>query len=40
MVRLRREGNNQGKEVPEIILLNSYDGSSNYQMNPGIFRFH
>jgi len=39
MVRLRREGNNQGKEVPEIILLNSHDGSSSYQMIPGIFRF-
>lgn len=29
---------NCGKEVPEIILLNSHDGSSSYQMI-GIFRF-
>ncbi|MDO1698258.1 DUF932 domain-containing protein, partial [Escherichia coli] len=25
--------------VPEIILLNSHDGSSSYQMLPGMFRF-
>ncbi|MDV1381624.1 DUF932 domain-containing protein, partial [Klebsiella michiganensis] len=24
---------------PEIILLNSHDGSSSYQMIPGMFRF-
>ncbi len=34
MVRLRREGANKGTEVPEIILLNSHDGSSSYQMIP------
>lgn len=28
-----------GKQVPEIILLNSHDGSSSYQMLPGLFRF-
>ncbi|CNL29131.1 TPA: DUF932 domain-containing protein [Yersinia enterocolitica] len=39
MLRLRREGQIQGKEVPEIILLNSHDGSSSYQMIPGMFRF-
>ncbi|HGV4075176.1 TPA: DUF932 domain-containing protein [Enterobacter kobei] len=39
MVRLRREGANKGTEVPEIILLNSHDGSSSYQMIPGMFRF-
>ena len=39
MLRLRREGNINGQEVPEIILLNSHDGSSSYQMIPGIFRF-
>lgn len=27
-----------GKQVPEIILLNSHDGSSSYQMLPGLFR--
>lgn len=41
MLRLRREdmivsGN---KEVPEIVLLNSHDGSSSYQMMPGMFRY-
>ena len=39
MLRLRREGHINGQEVPEIILLNSHDGSSSYQMIPGIFRF-
>ncbi|MGA8122490.1 DUF932 domain-containing protein [Rouxiella badensis] len=39
MLRLRREGQITGKEVPEIILLNSHDGSSSYQMIPGMFRF-
>lgn len=37
MLRLRREGHINGQEVPEIILLNSHDGSSSYQMIPGIF---
>ncbi|AYY47156.1 DUF945 domain-containing protein (plasmid) [Citrobacter freundii] len=39
MMRLRRAGQITGKEVPEIILLNSHDGSSSYQMIPGMFRF-
>ncbi|WP_223510235.1 DUF932 domain-containing protein [Rahnella sp. GSA61A] len=39
MLRLRRERQITGSEVPEIILLNSHDGSSSYQMLPGIFRF-
>jgi hypothetical protein len=39
MLRLRRENQIVGKEVPEIILLNSHDGSSSYQMIPGLFRF-
>lgn len=39
MLRLRREKNIVGTEVPEIILLNSHDGSSSYQMIPGMFRF-
>lgn len=37
MLRFRREGQIKGKEVPEIILLNSHDGSSSYQMIPGLF---
>lgn len=39
MLRLRREGQIGRDEVPEIILLNSHDGSSSYQMIPGMFRF-
>ncbi|WJV56212.1 DUF932 domain-containing protein (plasmid) [Pectobacteriaceae bacterium CE70] len=39
MLRLRREQQITSSEVPEIILLNSHDGSSSYQMLPGIFRF-
>ncbi|MEE9688084.1 MULTISPECIES: DUF932 domain-containing protein [unclassified Enterobacter] len=38
MLRLRRAGQITGHLVPEIILLNSHDGSSSYQMLPGIFR--
>lgn len=38
MLRLRREGQRTGNQVPEIILLNSHDGSSSYQMLPGLFR--
>lgn len=39
MLRLRREDQIAGKQVPEIILLNSHDGPSSYQMLPGLFRF-
>ncbi|ECG3146343.1 DUF945 domain-containing protein [Salmonella enterica subsp. enterica serovar Weybridge] len=39
MLRLRRSGQITGAEVPEIIMLNSHDGSSSYQMIPGMFRF-
>lgn len=38
MLRLRRHDQITGKEVPEIILLNSHDGSSSYKMIPGMFR--
>ena len=38
MLRLRREGQITGQQVPEIILLNSHDGTSSYQMLPGLFR--
>jgi hypothetical protein len=38
MLRLRRTGQITGKQVPEIILLNSHDGTSSYQMLPGLFR--
>lgn len=39
MLRLRRRDAITGTEVPEIILLNSHDGSSSYQTIPGMFRF-
>ncbi|CAD5570866.1 YubP [Escherichia coli] len=39
MLRLHREGHINEIEVPEIVLLNSHDDSSSYQMIPGIFRF-
>ncbi|EJZ3144699.1 DUF945 domain-containing protein [Escherichia coli] len=38
MLRLHRAGQLTGHQVPEIILLNSHDGSSSYQMLPGLFR--
>lgn len=38
LLRLRRAGQITGKQVPEIILLNSHDGSSSYQVLPGLFR--
>nr|WP_314266778.1 DUF932 domain-containing protein [uncultured Moellerella sp.] len=38
MLRLRRHDQITGIQVPEIILLNSHDGSSSYQMLPGLFR--
>ncbi|MFK3711557.1 DUF932 domain-containing protein [Leclercia adecarboxylata] len=38
LLRLRRHDQIAGKEVPEIILLNSHDGSSSYKMIPGMFR--
>ena len=39
MVRLRHASQIEGKEANEIILLNSHDGSSSYQMLAGVFRF-
>jgi len=39
MVRLRHINNlSNGHEVPEIVLLNSHDGTSSYQLMSGIFR--
>lgn len=38
LLRLRRHDQVNGQEVPEIILLNSHDGSSSYQMIPGMYR--
>jgi hypothetical protein len=39
MVRLRHTSQIEGAEANEIILLNSHDGSSSYQMLAGVFRF-
>ncbi len=38
LVRLRRSGQITQTEVQEIVLLNSHDGSSSYQMLPGWYR--
>jgi len=38
MLRLRRAGQINGQQVPEIIILNSHDGASSFQRLPGIFR--
>jgi hypothetical protein len=39
MVRLRHASQINSKEANEIILLNSHDGTSSYQMMSGMFRF-
>lgn len=39
MLRLRHAGQINGAEANEIILLNSHDGTSSYQMLAGMFRF-
>src|SRR5512145_6491 len=39
MLRLRRADQILAPETPEIILINSHDGTSSYQMLAGMFRF-
>jgi len=39
MLRLRHESQINGDEANEIILINSHDGTSSYQMLAGMFRF-
>jgi len=39
MLRLRHASQIDGTEANEIILLNSHDGTSSYQMLAGMFRF-
>jgi hypothetical protein len=39
MIRLRHATQINGAEADEIIMLNSHDGSSSYQMIAGMFRF-
>lgn len=38
MLRLRRVGQINDQQVPEIIILNSHGGESSFQLLPGIFR--
>ncbi|WP_404991843.1 DUF932 domain-containing protein [Cupriavidus pauculus] len=39
MIRLRHASQINGAEAKEIVLLNSHDGTSSYQMLAGMFRF-
>ncbi len=39
MLRFRREGEAIAGMVPEVVMLNSHDGSSSYQLIGGLFRF-
>lgn len=39
MIRLRHASQINGNEANEVILLNSHDGTSSYQMLAGMFRF-
>jgi len=39
MIRLRHAGQIEGEEANEIVLINSHDGTSSYQMLAGVFRF-
>jgi len=39
MIRLRHANEIQAEEANEIILINSHDGTSSYQMLAGMFRF-
>jgi hypothetical protein len=38
LLRLRKSGQITGRQVPEIIILNSHGGESSFQLLPGIFR--
>ncbi|EAA8668157.1 DUF932 domain-containing protein [Salmonella enterica] len=38
MLRLRRAGQITGRQVPEIIILNSHGGESSFQLLPGMWR--
>lgn len=38
LLRLRHESAVAGSEVPEIIMINSHDGTSSYQLMSGVFR--
>jgi hypothetical protein len=42
MIRFRQEPNRKaivGEEIPEVVLLNSHDGTSAYNLMAGVFRF-
>tara|TARA_R110002012_G_scaffold44622_4_gene119406 strand:+ start:1205 stop:1873 length:669 start_codon:yes stop_codon:yes gene_type:complete len=38
MIRYRSEMFSSGKEFPEIVMINSHDGSSSFQLKSGLFR--
>lgn len=38
LVRLRHRSAVAGSEVPEIVMINSHDGTSSYQLMAGVFR--
>jgi len=38
LLRLRHESSGAGSEVPEIVMINSHDGTSSYQLMSGVFR--
>lgn len=38
MIRLRHADQHQTSEVGEVVLINSHDGSSSYQMSAGVYR--
>lgn len=39
VLRLRRPAENDDMEAPELVLTNSYDGSTSYRLNLGVYRF-
>jgi len=39
LIRMRRPQDNTDTEAPEIVLINSHDGSSSFRLMPGIIRF-
>ena len=39
LIRLRKEDNADAKEAPELVLINSHDGSSAFRLIAGLIRF-
>lgn len=38
MIRFRKAGFETGEEIPEVVMINSHDGTSSYKMFSGVFR--